>query len=462
MTKAWTLDMWQSCSALAAVLGVLAVGGCETPVASEVHGDSGSSGGSSGSVGGSTSGSASGGGGACGSSSGGTVDAGTDAAIIGPGCTTTGNITCDQIPLSFLADGGSNPAPNVTVMAGLGPAPTPSGGIVTSGLYQLVAETYYGTLPPLELNPNIGSIGGGPVTALIKVTCDTYSRTTYAGGGGTGGGCNRLIPSGISGTDPSYSGFDTPYTAMGSKLSLITTNFYGNAPFTLGWYTVVDDYVLASDGAMDASPEPRPSPGDAAAEASQPRDPRCPSSVPDAGIACDPSAGALECEYGGDTLGRCTQSTACVEQSDGSFAFESYAGMGCDANAADCPASFSAASATSAMIADAGYCTPQGEFVCNYPEGVCDCGTVASSLACNCFSPGFSWGGNGEIYTSDGGDACPAERPLSGDGCGIEGIWCSYGDVCGMGGLGPSMACIGGYWERLDEMMSCLATSDCP
>ena len=79
---------------------------------------------------------------------------------------------------SFLADGGSDPAPNVTVTAGVGPAPTPNGGIVTSGVYQLVAETYFGTLPPIELNANIGSIGGGPVTALITVTCDTYSRTT--------------------------------------------------------------------------------------------------------------------------------------------------------------------------------------------------------------------------------------------------------------------------------------------
>ncbi|MGA2448433.1 MAG: hypothetical protein ABTD50_07155 [Polyangiaceae bacterium] len=391
------------------------------------------------------------------------TEAGTDAAIIGPGCTTTGNMTCDQISLSFLADGGSNPAPNVNAMAGVGPAPTPNGGIVTSGLYQLVAETYYGTLPPLESNTNIGSIGGGPVTALIEVTCDTYSRTTYAGGGGSEGGCNRLIPSGISGTDPSKSGFDTPYTATGSKLSLITTNFYGNEPITLGWFTVVDDYVLVSDGAMDASAQPRPSPGDAAAEASEPRDPRCPSSVPDAGTACDPSAGALECEYGGDTLGRCTQSTACALQSDGAFAFESYAGMGCDANAADCPASFSAASATWAMIADAGNCmAPQSEFECNYPEGVCACGTVGSSLACSCFSPGFPWGGTGEDYLPDGGTACPAERPLSGDGCGIEGISCFYGDICGGVGLGPSMACIGGYWERLDVMLPCPAPPACP
>jgi hypothetical protein len=251
-----------------------------------------------------------------------------------------------------------------------------------------------------------------------------------------------------------------PYTSTNSTLSLIMVHLYGNAGVKLGTYTVVDDYVLVSNGvALGAAPQRLT--GDAGTVASQTRDPRCPTTVPDAGTACDPSAGPLECEYGGDPLGRCTQSAACALQTDGSHRFQSYPSMDCGPNPANCPASFSAADATSAIISDAGHCEPLDEFLCNYPEGLCSCGSVSSSLACGCIAPGYA-SAYGSHLAPDGGNACPARRPLSGDGCSTEDLWCLYGSACGGVSLGPSMACIGGYWERLDLSVPCPATPPCP
>jgi len=253
----------------------------------------------------------------------------------------------------------------------------------------------------------------------------------------------------------------TPYTANGSTLSLIMVHLYGNPGATLGTYTVVDDYVLVSDGLASGS-APQRLTGDTGTVASQARDTRCPTTFPDAGTACDPSKGPLECEYGGDSLGRCTQSTACALQTDGSYRFQSYASSGCDPNPAACPTSYGAANATSGIIADAGYCEPSNEFFCNYPEGLCNCGSASSTLACGCLAPGYAWA-YGSEQTVDGGNACPAQRPLSGDGCSAEGLWCLYADACSRGfSLGPSMACIHGYWERLDVSHSCPATRRCP
>ena len=281
------------------------------------------------------------------------------------------------------------------------------------------------------------------------MSCDVVAQAVQLPGTGSSsfGEYGPLVPQALSlGTPWDCS---VPYTATSSTLSLTMVNTYGNPGVTLGTYTVVDDYVLVSNGVAIGT-APQRLTGDASSLVSRARDPRCPTTVPDAGTACDPSAGPLECEYGGDALGRCTQSVACALQTDGSYQFQSYSSMGCDPNPANCPTSFAAADATSGAITDAGSCEPRDEFLCNYPEGVCNCGTVSSTIACSCIAPGYAQGYRYQ-QAPDGGDACPAQRPLSGDGCTTEGLWCLYDGACSGGfSLGPSMACMRGYWERLD------------
>jgi hypothetical protein len=362
-----------------------------------------------------------------------------DAAIVGSGCpTTTWPVSLDS-PVFDVPTG-----PKVTAMIGAGSAPTPNGGVVTPGSYWLVAETIYGYVPPSNYNYSSG-VPGQTLCSEIAVTGDRYAQA-FQQSDAPGGSLATNVP-----LDPQA------YAATSSTLSLITVTPYGNLGVTLGTYTVVDDYVLVSNGVAQGTAPQRVT-GSASTVLSKPRDPRCPTTVPDAGTACDPSAGPIECEYGGDTLGRCTQSTACALQTDGSYRFQSYPSMGCDPNPANCPASFGAADATAGVIADAGYCEPRDEFLCNYPEGVCNCGSVSTSMACGCITPGYL----GEIPWQQPGP-CPNQRPLSGDGCSLEGLWCIYAGACSRGfSLGPSMACMGGYWERLDENHSCPATTLCP
>lgn len=356
--------------------------------------------------------------------------------------------------------GSGMPDAGVIVKLGAGPAPTPQGGAIASGSYVLVAETIYGPLPPSIFNLGIGSPGDA-VSAQITVTGDMYSQAfQIAGEGSSGGGqYGPLVPAALSVSQLSAWDGSTPYTANGLTLSLIMVHLYGNPGVVLGAYTVVDDYVLASGSASASAPQRLTGHGPTVVP--QARDPRCPMALPDAGTACDPSAGPLECEYGGDSLGRCTQSTACALQTDGSYRFQSYPSSGCDPNPTDCPASYDAAAATSQIIADAGYCELGDEFFCNYPEGLCNCGSAASTLACRCIAPGYA-SGYGVQQAADGGNACPAQRPLSGAGCNSEGLWCLYADACSRGfSIGPSMACIRGYWERLDLSHSCPATPRC-
>ncbi len=231
------------------------------------------------------------------------------------------------------------------------------------------------------------------------MTGDMFQQGFQAGGGSGGGTYGPLVPQALSISQLSAWDGSTPYTANGSTLTLITVHLYGNPGVTLGMYTVVDDYLLAPDGtAIGTAPQRSTAAG---AVSSQARDPRCPTTLSNAGTACDASAGPLECEYGGDALGRCTQSTACALQTDGSYHFQTYPSVGCDPNPAGCPASYDAADATSGGIIDAGYCAPRDAFFCNYPEGLCNCGSVSSALACQlhrsgicdriCLSPGTRW-----------------------------------------------------------------------
>lgn len=343
--------------------------------------------------------------------------------------------------------------PDVTSMVGAGPVPTPNGGIVTAGSYWLVAETIYGLVPP---SISVTGAPGMTFSAELEVFCDVYAETTQFAGGSSFGEYGPLVPQTLSLGLP-WDG-SVPYTATNSTLSLIMVYTYGNlmAGVTLGTYTVVDDYVLVSNGVAQGI-APQRLTGSASTVVSKPRDPRCPTTVPGAGTACDPSAGPLECEYGGDALGRCTQSVACALQTDGSYQFQSYSSMGCDPNPANCPTSFAAAGATSGAITDAGYCEPRDEFLCNYPEGMCNCGSVSTSIACTCITPGYL------EETLSQQPPCPNQRPLSGDGCSLEGLWCIYAGACSRGfSLGPSMACMGGYWERWDESHTCIATTLCP
>jgi hypothetical protein len=165
-----------------------------------------------------------------------------------PSCTTTGRVICDASLASAIVA-----SPSVTVTAGTGPAPTPSGGVVVGGAYQLVAETIYGSLLPDMGAP----FPGATVSAVLNVTCDRYneiySESTSASSG-SGNTCGRLVPQAIGLLDPLNTsesntndpwGDDMPYTATDSTLSLIQLAPYNDLEDrTIGWYVVVEDHTL--------------------------------------------------------------------------------------------------------------------------------------------------------------------------------------------------------------------------
>ena len=104
------------------------------------------------------------------------------------------------------------------------------------------------------------------------------------------------------------------------------------------------------------------------------------------------------------------------------------------------------------IIADAGHCEPSGTNYCTTPRRpIRSSGSVSSTLACGCIASGLCIG-LGSQQAPDGGAACPARRPLAGDGCTTEGLWCLSGDSC-TGATFRSVrrwhACVG-YSKRLD------------
>ncbi len=350
-------------------------------------------------------------------------------------CTTTGRLICDASLVTVRA------TVPVVVGRGVGAAPSAQGGVPVPGVYQLVSETFYGDPPADIVYPHVG----GSIAATLSVSCDVFN-IVYT----NGNYCGRLVPHDLGIADlVAFTGVgtvldETPYTATANTLTLL-----GEAPYRdlasfeyLGSYTIADVYVLESAlSGWDAG-----SPNVAAPNPSGGRDPRCPTQTPAAGDPCNPQPAPLECEYGGDALGQCTTVAKCVLQPDATFAFAIAPAVGCAPNPAGCPASYALAFATAGP--DAGACT--GTTACSYPEGVCGCGSTSSASAWTCRARG-----DVSPESPDGG-ACPAQRPLLGDGCAVDEWVCNYASPCAPDlSLGPALACINGYWEELDGVTSC-------
>ena len=104
---------------------------------------------------------------ACSSGSPGETATSRDHALVGPSCTTTGRVICQPNTASSIAAG-----PMVTIAAGTGEAPVPTGGALVDGAYQLVAETQYGTPPSDEGTPTVGD----SLSAVLSVHCDLFDE----------------------------------------------------------------------------------------------------------------------------------------------------------------------------------------------------------------------------------------------------------------------------------------------
>ncbi len=176
------------------------------------------------------------------------------------------------------------------------------------------------------------------------------------------------------------------------------------------------------------------------------RNPQCPAAVPTGGGPC--TAVPLECEYGDDSHHVCTTLAVCL----GIIASTPYSAwsvsppaLGCSTNPASCPSSFTA-------LATGAAC-PVGAFVCQYPEGLCQClpcndeAGISRMWSCNPWGPA--------------GTGCPAERPLIGDACSVPNQYCSYGGHCGAG-IDPDMVCQFGYWQQASDNGVCLPQCSVP
>ncbi|MCL2449253.1 MAG: hypothetical protein FWD17_09920 [Polyangiaceae bacterium] len=280
------------------------------------------------------------------------------------------------------------------------------------------------------------------------------------GGLGTFGGnnCGRLVPfaiplAGVAGlADAGDTWHDwMPYSASPGKLTLIDTEPYED--FGLGAvegsYTVVEEFVAVAQLNAAGSTDEGSSPGCPAPSVPPPaaRDPRCPASPPVSSEACDPSPDPLECEYGGDALGRCTTLAVCALQPDGTYHFViPPEGQGSCANPPACPATYAAAAAVD-VGTDAGMalCGPTTLVGCDYPEGTCACAAEGTARTWSCSARAAN--GN-----------CPATRPLSGNACSSPGQQCYYANPCGGVYEGMPLVCSAdGYWEAFDAQYSCPA-----
>lgn len=356
---------------------------------------------------------------------------------------------------------------------GVGLPPAPVGGAVTPGDYQLVAATVYGSIPP---NVAGSFTPGGVAGAELNVSCDTYGIVygeASDGGLGTFGGdsCGRLVPfaiplTGLVGlTDAGDVWSDwMPYSATPGKLTLIDTEPYTDfgLGLTEGSYTIVEEFAFV-DGSPDGSAasagrESVSASGCTSAPAAPPaaRDPRCPASPPENFETCDPNPDPLECEYGGDALGRCTTLAVCALQPDGTYQFviAPTANETECTNSAACPSTYAAATEIEGgaplgdcpgVDAGTGFCSPGGPNACDYPEGTCSCAITGMTSNFGCYA---------RIANGD----CPATRPLSGDACPNAGLQCDYGNPCEGLYEGLPLVCgAGGYWEAFDAQYSCPA-----
>ena len=393
-------------------------------------------------------------------------------------CSTTGRVICTlpagvTLPLPPSPDSGPPTglgpqkipglsAVAVVAQAGLGAPPAPTGGAVDPGDYELVGVTVYGQLPP---NVAGSPRAGDSIGAKIHVSCDTYNIVygvaSDDGGLGTfgGNGCGRLVPFAIPlvavaglADDGDTSGDWMPYSASPGTLTLIQLTPYEDYGRGLveGSYTVIEEFRSVDGGPPSlaaTTPSCAPAPAPAPPPARAARDPRCPAAIPMASEACNPDSGPLECEFGGDALGRCTTLAVCALQPDGTFHFvvASSSSDMCGSNAAECPSSFAVASAL--VGADAGPCADPSPPLCDYAEGMCGCGNVSSAAG---------WACETRQATPD----CPAFRPLSGNACPTEGVQCFYGNPCQRSAYeGTPLVWTGGYWEEFDAQYSCPVVS---
>jgi hypothetical protein len=397
------------------------------------------------------------------SSDAGTVETGRDAGADGAlACPSNRGpeLVCDRAKASAISWGAE-----VTVTEGSGAAPSPAGGTVVPGDYQLVAEVLYGSPEPNTNQPNVGdrvkrvlNVDCGVANELYALSADGQVVTTI----GTGNGCWILDPQPISLL--SASGLMGPgilnlqdhvsYTARGGQLTLIEVYpYWDRGRFNIvGSFVIEDHFVLETKGAPDATTPGLD--GGNGAEPPETRDPRCPSSVPADGDPCSPVPAPLECEYGGDAFRRCTTFAECtLSFSDGTFHFKVDVPTDCTKeNPAECPPIFAAARSLSSQPADAGAAGPDAaapaavQATCNYPEGVCGCvmsrGDFLAATACDwiCRS------GARDQWLASG---CQWPRPLAGDRC-TPGLECDYDAQCsGEPSLGPGMICENGYWAQL-------------
>lgn len=369
----------------------------------------------------------------------------------------------------------------VIVKQGKGSIPVPKGGVVVPGNYQLVSETVYGNIPPNTSAERVGDT----VRRILHVECDTVNMLHQLGGSFFFGAnsCYRITPRSLDVLElsglTSYSGDVIPdsrdqvsYTARDQLLTLIRPQAYHDQSrgiAILGSYTTVNNYVPISDNlpriptAEDGGISPLATPTE--------RDPRCPVTPPASGDACSPDPAPLECEYGGDSLRRCTTTAVCVlnlDLLDGTYHYRLDPVSECTPpNSSECPSTFEAASEMTAQgdngdeglefvssdagIIDTGIILPG--LVCNYSDGICGCvpnPLRKSPLGVPSGAFGCVWRCRAGTALTSKGATCPWPRPLSGDPC-EPGMNCEYDDLpCdGILSLGSSMICQSGYWAQV-------------
>lgn len=194
----------------------------------------------------------------------------------------------------------------------------------------------------------------------------------------------------------------------------------------------------------------------AACSSSSTYNPRCPSSVPRNGTPCDIDAGPLECEYGGDSLGRGTQLATCAADQYTPFTWY-ISDLSRKPNPASCPGAFAAAQGAS--------CPSSGPIACDYDEGRCACVCEGTTTSWKCrVRSDVPFDSHG-IAPPDAGPPCPAARPLAGTRCGETYLFCEYCDICGDAALsfGPCMTCgRDGYWVTAADPAAACAPYSCP
>lgn len=179
------------------------------------------------------------------------------------------------------------------------------------------------------------------------------------------------------------------------------------------------------------------------------RDPRCPDAPPADSTPCDDSLGVFECEYGGDPLARNTVAAFCEGAPARWQVIDPFNAVG--PNPAACAATFADAQTSGSCAADV-------NLACDYDEGRCGC-------VCNDTTVSWACRLRSDVYRDgpDGGTPCPTTRPLSGDACGAEDVFCYYDQVCGTWPLsfGPPMRCFAGYWQTTVDTGAACAPLNC-